>query len=220
MRIVVIGVALALIMSMLGCHNKYSPTMPAVGDSAEIKVVAALPMYEGKATPLLSGRYVDNHRLLVRCVKASGKRRVLEVYRLQKRKCWKFLYSVQIDYAATDLTKKVVIRDIDGRVVPRGRSVEGVPMIFSNFQLYPGETPPRKRRLVYELGSGWKAYIWEIGDPNRPHRRRLALFNYGYTPPLSYHEYQDWDPPNHWLWRKLLRTDGTPEDPAFEAWRE
>ncbi|HOK54159.1 MAG TPA: hypothetical protein PKV43_06810 [Armatimonadota bacterium] len=226
--------AILAVMAILSITTRMrhygKPTLPEVGAAYVYKMLVVID--DKVRTP----------RLRVRCTKAVGEHRTLEVSYLMKDGQladapwdtespsamihskygqWKPVYLVHIRYDTDDLSKRVVVQDMTGKVIPRGQTVHGLPIPFHSFLFFPGSrlTPPK---VQYPLSDGWEVTNRSNSSFVRTGMSILISFtlykDFPDKKPIGYLEYDEWYP-DEWLWRKVLRESDTPGDPRFELIR-
>lgn len=241
-RRLVLGAAVLLVLAMLAAavllviarrQSHGQPTLPRVGATFVYRMMVDLD--NDILTP----------RLRVRCVKAVGRQRTLEVSYLTKdgqwinvpwkgwpRSAvsypakygrWKPAYLVLIRYGINDVSKRTVVQDLAGKVIRRGQTVLGVPVPFHNLLFFPGDKLP-EGRTPKPLSDGWTVKNMNKDDSfaptDVPSLIQFSLYkDHQHKAPIGYYlENQEWYV-GEWLWRKVVRESDTPGDPRFELIR-
>lgn len=119
-RVCCVGMAAGLV---LGCEGpktlRYTVRLPKVGDEARITVQYPAPAGRNASTDLT-----------IRCVKIQGEDVTFRVYYPDLHGLGKVRYNVLVNYSKWVVGSRVWVRNTDGKSVPRGRSVDGVPVPF------------------------------------------------------------------------------------------
>jgi len=195
---VLLLVVLVLIAAICWRGRQLQPklVLPKVGDEVKIELLLEKPN--------VSKDY-EVRWIMIRCVNIVGLRCVFDVYYLHDGGGSERAYSVMLDYGARTLSEGSMVWDTHGRLVPRGKSVRGIPVPFHNFLVREDSLPSKSTKQ--ELEGQLTAVIWRRGHPMRSNwKLTLRLTSPHSKPPFDYFEYQYWAS-NDWLWTKLFRPD-------------
>jgi hypothetical protein len=189
--------------------------LPSVGDQTEIHISYVKP---GNVRHAVDPSYIKkdfaNATLLVRCVKATRDHCIIEVRYRNDGEDNPPVYFVHLNYTSSNLVSNVTIIDTKGHVIPRGKSIRGVPSPFFAFASLPGDY-----ELIRKKDGTWHSRMLHSGSDHDYKERRTVEIRDEISNGASHYDiFQHWKP-GDWLWDYISKTDGTSQDPPFTASR-
>jgi len=177
--------------------------MPVIGESAVFRI---------------SGAEFGEYTMRVVCVKAAGRQREFEVAFVSAAGRCVSPYRVLIAYERSSIPeRRITVTDRHGKPVPRGTTVDGYPVPFSNTVFLPGDRLPREGVMLH-LPGGW-AYRHRCGSYWRADRPRHTWMFFDGGRGRAYIENQEWEA-GSWLWTSVVRSSDVEGDPSFSLFRK